>query len=116
MKILIVTSEIGTSGGGLLLSCHRLVDELSKKHDVIWTDSTSTPVPCVLGEMAHFDGHSISKEYKLKLDSMRYADREIVIGFGARYNGYYASLLARNISARLILSLRGSDVNRQMVC
>lgn len=111
MKILIVTSEIGTSGGGLLLSCHRLVDELSKKHDVIWTDSTSTPVPCVLGEMAHFDGHSISKEYKLKLDSMRYADREIVIGFGARYNGYYASLLARNISARLILSLRGSDVN-----
>lgn len=61
--------------------------------------------------MAHFDGHSISKEYKLKLDSMRYADREIVIGFGARYNGYYASLLARNISARLILSLRGSDVN-----
>ena len=34
MKILIVTSEIGTSGGGLSLSCHRLVEELSKKIEV----------------------------------------------------------------------------------
>lgn len=34
-----------------------------------------------------------------------------MIGFGGKFNGYYASLLAKQIKAKYILCLRGSDVN-----
>ena len=34
MNILVVTTEIGTDGGGMALSCRRIVDILSTEHNV----------------------------------------------------------------------------------
>jgi len=111
MKILVVTTEIGLTGGGLSLSCSRLVDQLSKDNVVEVTNSSEMPVNTALGD--HFPnlGKSIQLEYKLKTDVEKYKGYDVVIGFGAKLNGYYASLLAKQINARFILCLRGSDVN-----
>jgi glycosyltransferase involved in cell wall biosynthesis len=56
-------------------------------------------------------GKSIQKEYQLKEEVGKYQGFDFVIGFGGKYNGYYASLLAKQIKAQYILCLRGSDVN-----
>jgi len=111
MKILIVTTEIGTNGGGLSLSCTRLVDVLSKDHTVEVANFTTTPVFTAMGGIFPQLGYSIQMEYKLKSETEKYQNFDVVIGFGAKTNGYFASLLARQIKARYILCLRGSDVN-----
>lgn len=48
---------------------------------------------------------------KLKNDVNRYNYVDVVIGFGGNYNGYYASLLAKQMHKMYILCLRGTDVN-----
>lgn len=111
MKILIVTTEIGLDGGGLSLSCTRLVDILSKDNVVEITHSYTTPILTVSGGIFPQLGKSIQAEYKLKVDTKKYQGIDIVIGFGGKFNGYYASLLAKQIKAKYILCLRGSDVN-----
>ena len=111
MKILIVTTEIGLDGGGLSLSCTRLVDILSKDNVVEINHSYTTPILTVSGGIFPQLGKSIQTEYKLKVDAEKYQDIDIVIGFGGKFNGYYASLLAKQIKAKYILCLRGSDVN-----
>lgn len=111
MKILIVTTEIGLDGGGLFLSCTRLVDILSKDNVVEINHSYTTPILTVSGGIFPQLGKSIQTEYKLKVDAEKYQDIDIVIGFGGKFNGYYASLLAKQIKAKYILCLRGSDVN-----
>ena len=50
-------------------------------------------------------------EYKLKTEAEKYQSFDVVIGFGGKFNGYYASLLAKQIKAKYILCLRGSDIN-----
>lgn len=40
MKLLIITTEIGTKGGGLSLSCTRIAGLLSETHDVVVGSST----------------------------------------------------------------------------
>jgi len=53
----------------------------------------------------------LRKGYKLKADCHLYKDVDIIIAFGANYNGYYASILAERLDKPFILSLRVSDVN-----
>lgn len=111
MKILIVTAEFGLNGGGLSLSCHKLYELLSSCDEVNVLNSTIRPIETTIGSKLHGVDDAISLEYKLKTDSNDYQSTDIVIGFGGKFNGYYASLLAKKLKARFILSLRGSDVN-----
>lgn len=111
MKILIVTTEIGLSGGGMSLSCSRLTNILSKDNIVEVTSSSTTPILTSSGGRFPQLGKSIRTEYKLKAEVEKYQGFDVVIGFGGKFNGYYASLLAKQIRAKYILCLRGSDVN-----
>lgn len=111
MKILIVTTEIGFDGGGMSLSCVRLKEILSREHDVIVLDSVSYPIVTASGGINKNTEVAIKKEYKLKQDIQSFQNVDVIIGFGGRYNGYYASLLAERLNKRFILTLRGSDIN-----
>lgn len=111
MKILIVTTEIGNCGGGMALACKRVVNILAKEHDVKILSSTDYPIYTTKGGISPLTEKSIRKEYKLKQECLAYKDVNVVIAFGARFNGYYASLLAERIGKRFILALRGSDIN-----
>lgn len=111
MKILIVTTETGMEGGGMSLSCTRLADILSKDKDVEVTNSSAAPILTLSSGIFPQLGKSIRTEFKLKAEAKKYHDFDVVIGFGGKFNGYYASLLAQQIKAQYILCLRGSDVN-----
>ena len=111
MKILIVTTEIGLDGGGASLSCTRLTDILSKDNIVELINSFATPILTASGGISPQLGESIRMEYKLKAEAEKYHGFDVVIGFGGKFNGYYASLLAKQIKAKYILCLRGSDIN-----
>ena len=111
MKILIVTAEFGTNGGGLSLSCHKLYELLSEHEEVFILDSSTRPIKVTLGGYSSELPNAISLEYKLKTDANMYQNIDIVIGFGGGFNGYYASLLSSKLNSRFIISLRGSDVN-----
>lgn len=110
-QILIVTTEFGLEGGGMSLSCTRLVNILSNNNYVEVADSLALPIATASGGKLTGLNKYIRMEYKLKTESQRYKDFDIIIGFGGRFNGYYASLLARQINAKYILCLRGSDIN-----
>lgn len=111
MKILIITTEHGTDGGGLSLSCTRVADLLSANHEVEIVSSTDYPIEVAEGCILQNIDDSIRKEYKLKSDANHYNYVDVVIGFGGNYNGYYASLLAERMHKTYILCLRGTDVN-----
>ncbi len=111
MNILIITTELGYEGGGMSLSCTRLMDILSSEHNVQVSLSTEYPIITARGGINPFTENSIRKEYKLKEDILNYKDVDVIIGFGGRYNGYYASLLAERLGVRYILNFRGSDIN-----
>ena len=111
MKILIITTEIGLDGGGMSLSCKKIKDILSKEHDVYVQDSYSYPINTAKGGINKDTESAIKKECKLKSDIITYKDIDVIIAFGGRYNGYYASLLAERLNKRFILTLRGSDIN-----
>ena len=111
MKILIVTTEIGLDGGGMSLSCTRLTNILSRGNVVEVINSSTPPILTASGGVFPMLGKSIRMEYKLKAEAEKYHEFDFLIGFGGKYNGYYASLLAKQIKAKYILCLRGSDVN-----
>ena len=111
MKILIVTTEIGMASGGMSLSCSRLADILSKDNVVEVINFSTAPILTASGGVFPLLGKSIRMEYKLKAETEKYHGFDYLIGFGGKFNGYYASLLARQIKAKYILCLRGSDVN-----
>lgn len=66
MKILIVTTEFGADGGGLSLSCSRIVNLLSLNHVVDVICSTDYPIEVSKGCALEKIDDSIRKEYKLK--------------------------------------------------
>lgn len=111
MNILIITTEVGANGGGLALSCSRLIDLLSKEHHVQLSLSTDYPIVTTSGGYNLALELRISKEYKLKQDTITYKGIDVIIGFGGGFNGYYASLLAEKLKARFIINFRGSDIN-----
>lgn len=111
MNILIITTEFGYEGGGMSLSCTRLMDILSSEHHVQVSLSTDYPIITARGGINPTTEDGIRKEYKLKEDISNYKNVDVIIGFGGRYNGYYASLLAERLGVRYILNFRGSDIN-----
>ena len=111
MKILIVTTEIGYNEGGRAFSCSQLFNLLSAKHTVQVNNPTEYFESTLnVTSFSHVE-EGLRKEYKLKADCLLYRDVDIVIAFGANFNGYYASILAQRLHKPFILSLRGSDVN-----
>lgn len=111
MKLLFVTTEIGMDGGGLSLSCKKLAKLLSADNEIEIVDSTQVyNLTCSGGLYPELE-HSIQLEYKLKTERNKYEGVDYVIGFGGKFNGYYAALLAESLHASFILSLRGSDIN-----
>lgn len=111
MRLLIVTTEIGLDGGGCALSCSRLINLLSEEHQVIVDNAADYPISTVTARSYSLIEDAIIKEYKLKTERTIYQNVDVVIAFGAGYNGYYASLLAERLHKPFVLSLRGSDVN-----
>lgn len=111
MNILVVTSEIGADGGGMAISCQRLVSILSEEHEVKVLSSLDYPIETAAGGYSEMVADGIRREYKLKSDALTHQNADIIIGFGGRFNGYYASLLAEKLGKRYILVLRGSDTN-----
>ena len=111
MNILIVTTEIGLDGGGMSLSCTRLANILSQNNNVEVVNSSTTSFFAASSGLFPTLGKSIQMEYKLKEEVSKYQGFDFVIGFGGKFNGYYASLLSKLIKAKYILCLRGSDVN-----
>lgn len=111
MKILLIASEIGLDKGGMAYSCFRVKEILSKKHTVTVLNSKSFPVKTIKDGVTPQTRHGILMEYKLKEECRKYSDVDIIIGYGAKRNGYYAALLANRISKPYILRLCGSDIN-----
>jgi len=111
MKILIVTSEIGFDGGGLSLSCAKLKTMLSIDNMVEIVNSKQSIISIAKGGYSESITRGLEFESKLKMDSCKYGDFDIVVGFGGGFNGYYASILAERVNASFILSFRGSDIN-----
>jgi glycosyltransferase involved in cell wall biosynthesis len=111
MKILFVTSEFGSNGGGLSLSSERVFNYLSERYSVQIVNPKSPHVLVADGGYNQDLASAIRHENDLKIDACQYKDIDYVIAFGGSFNGYYASILAQRINSSFILCLRGTDVN-----
>ena len=111
MKILFVTSEFGSNGGGLSLSSERVFNYLSERYSVQIVNPKSPHVLVADGGYNQDLASAIRHENDLKIDVCQYKDIDYVIAFGGSFNGYYASILAQRINSSFILCLRGTDVN-----
>lgn len=65
-QILIVTTEFGLEGGGMSLSCTRLVNILSNNNYVEVADSLALPIATASGGKLTGLNKYIRMEYKLK--------------------------------------------------
>lgn len=111
MKILFVTSEFGSNGGGLSLSSERVFNYLSERYSVQIVNPKSPHVLVADGGYNQDLASAIRHENDLKIDACQYKDIDYVIAFGGSFNGYFASILAQRINSSFILCLRGTDVN-----
>ena len=113
MKILFVTSEFGSNGGGLSLSSERVFNYLSERYSVQIVNPKNPQVLVADGGYNQELASAIRHENNLKIDAYQYQDKDIdyVIAFSGGFNGYYASILAQRINSSFILCLRGTDVN-----
>ena len=113
MKILFVTSEFGSNGGGLSLSSERVFNYLSERYSVQIVNPKNPQVLVADGGHNQELASAIRHENNLKIDAYQYQDKDIdyVIAFSGGFNGYYASILAQRINSSFILCLRGTDVN-----
>ena len=111
MNILVITSEIGFDGGGMSLSCSRIINILSIDNSVKIVMSGQYPVVTANGGYSPENTHGIRCEYKLKQDCSDYQDVDLIIGFGGKFNGYYSALLSERLGVPFVLCLRGTDVN-----
>lgn len=111
MNVLIVTAERGLDKGGMQLSCERFAGYLAEsgKFRVNFLMSSDYPIATAKGRNNPMFEKVIMREYKLKTDAKSHKDTDLVIAFGGKFNGYYASLLAEKIGCRFIIFLRGSD-------
>lgn len=115
MKILLVTSEFGESGGGLSFACSRFYELLTQDmgFDVKIISSTENIISTAKGGYKSSLFEHISHEYRLKTDTLSYKNENIdaIIAFGGSFNGYYASLLSSYLNTSFYLLFRGSDAN-----
>ena len=108
MKILFVTSEFGSNGGGLSLSSERVFNYLSERYSVQIVNPKNPQVLVADGGYNQELASAIRHENDLKIDTYQYQDKDIdyVIAFGGGFNGYYASILSQRINSSFILCLR----------
>lgn len=112
MKIVIVTNEFSSEGGGLSYSCqqlHHLLDSLG--HSVLVIMSSVDNKNIITGGYDLKLGLKILAESKLKKDANKVGRNCLLIGFGGGFNGYYTSLLAQKSNNKYWLMFRGSDAN-----
>ena len=117
MRLLVVTSEYGEVGGGLSTAASRftqMLEMLGINYDLYINEIKSGREYTVVGggynpklEMQLYTG-GIIKSLKSK-----YVNKDIdyVVAFGAGENGLFSRLLADEIGSKLIVMLRGSDIN-----
>lgn len=115
MNIVLISSEFGESGGGLSFACTRFKSLLEEEfnHTVTVIDPNENCIKTAKGGYMPNLEYKISNEYRIKAHRilLQELNIDLVIGFGGGFNGYYSSLIARCLHKRLILLLRGSDIN-----
>ncbi|HRK80937.1 MAG TPA: polysaccharide deacetylase family protein [Saprospiraceae bacterium] len=129
MRIAIVTSEIGVNSGGLSYSCctyAQLLSELGYDITIISsvydkTKFTHNPKYKVIYNEVMLCEGGYKKELKehlffrghLKniLSNCKNQHFEFIIAFGAGLNGLFASEISRLTGTKLIVLLRGSEIN-----
>jgi glycosyltransferase involved in cell wall biosynthesis len=129
MRIAIVTSEIGVNSGGLSYSCctyAQLLSELgyditvissvydktkfthNQKYAVIYNEV----VLCEGGYKKELKEHLFFRGHlKNILSNFENQHFEFIISFGAGLNGLFASEISRLTDTKLIVLLRGSEIN-----
>ena len=117
MNILIITSEIGKSHGGLALSCGQLDSILQNLGNNVEIEMSVTPT---LNDYLVVDGGydpklgtKIRKKYYIDKIVKKYdkGKIDIVIAYGAEKNSYMASIIAKYLNVPYIVVLCGSDIN-----
>lgn len=112
MKIIIVTPEFSTEGGGLSYSCKRFYTMLlDLGHDVKVVCSAIDSGLVINSNYNATLGHSIAYETKFKEDVQHIDHNTLLIAFGSGFNGYYTALLSKKRNCKYWLMLRGSDIN-----
>ncbi len=116
MNILLVTSEIGTDGGGLALTSLQLVTILEKCGCRVQTENS-----LVHNEYFAIDGgydpelgKKIRYSVHLKTCVEKYSQDfcpDILIAYGAGANGYFTCLLAAKLKKPFFVVLCGSEIN-----
>lgn len=113
MNILLITSEIGDSAGGLALTCNQLKSILEELKHVVFIESSSIEhLNITVGGGYDFKlSTKINYSYNIKILSERYKNIDLIIAYGGNKNAYIASILAKKINKKLIIILCGSDIN-----
>lgn len=115
MKILIITSEIGANAGGLSFACYKFEHLLTNdlKYHVYYESSVDDKNQIAEGGYRPELFHHISNEYRIKYIISKYKNERIdyVVAFGGSFNGYFSSICAQSLNCRLLILLRGTDIN-----
>lgn len=112
MKITVVTSEYGETGGGLAFSCLRFVEMLNSiGHEVLVLSSNIDSNEITKGGYNPKLGYELAMERKLKSDENIVRNMDLIIAFGGGQNGYYSAVLASKNQVRFWVMFRGSDAN-----
>lgn len=112
MKILIISNEFSTEGGGLAYGCiqfRQLLEKIGHSVTILSSDIDSSMV--IKGGYNKRLGLDLAHELKLKQDSILISDHQLIIAFGGGYNAYYSALLASKCRIKLWIMFRGSDAN-----
>jgi peptidoglycan/xylan/chitin deacetylase (PgdA/CDA1 family)/glycosyltransferase involved in cell wall biosynthesis len=125
MRLVIVTSEFGENSGGLSYSCTSLARMLeSLGHSIIIVSSinnNNNGHENVIKSKVELSEGGYKKNLKDHLffrahsrnvwEVIKNADIDYIIAFGAGLNGLFAADLSRHINIKLIVLLRGSEIN-----
>lgn len=112
MKILVITYEYSTEGGGLSYSClqfRNLLEEMG--HDVSVLSSRVNEELVIHGGYNRNLGKDLAYEAKMKQDVLENKKLQLLIAFGGGFNAYYAALFAKKCNIPLWIMFRGSDGN-----
>ena len=116
MKIIIVTSEIGTDAGGLALTCLQLKNFLEElKHEVKIIKSVFDNTYYTLdGGYDPELGNKIRLSQNLKevINKLKIEfSPDLIIAYGAGKNSYITSIIAEKLNKSFYVVLCGSDIN-----
>ncbi len=108
MKILIISNEFSTEGGGLAYGCiqfRQLLEKIGHSVTILSSDIDSSMV--IKGGYNKRLGLDLAHELKLKQDSILISDHQLIIAFGGGYNAYYSALLASKCRIKTLDNVSG---------